>query len=112
MPLFQRPTAIRRKTLRMILGASKDAYPNEFGAILRAEDGVITELLLIPGTIGGNRHAVFRLYNKPTDFSVVGTVHRHPSGAVHPSVEAIPLFSKFGRGPLIARNTSQRERRA
>jgi len=96
MPLFQRPTAIRRKTLRMILGASKDAYPNEFGAILRAEGGVITELLLIPGTIGGNRHAIFRLYNMPPDFSVVGTVHSHPSGAFHPSDEDLHMFSKFG----------------
>lgn len=96
MPLFHRPTAIRRKTLRMILGASKDAYPNEFGAILRAEAGVITELLLIPGTIGGNRHAIFRLYNMPPDFSVVGTVHSHPSGAFHPSDEDLHMFSKFG----------------
>jgi len=29
---------IRRKTLRMILEASKDTYPKEFAAILRAEE--------------------------------------------------------------------------
>jgi len=96
MPLFQRPTAIRRKTLRMILAASKDAYPNEFGAFLRAESGVITELLLIPGTIGGKRHALFQFHNAPPDFSVVGTVHSHPSGVFHPSDEDLHLFSKFG----------------
>ena len=96
MPLFQRPTAIRRKTLRMILGASKDAYPNEFGAFLRAEQGVITELLLIPGTIGGKRHALFQFHHAPPDFSVVGTVHSHPSGVFHPSDEDLRLFSKFG----------------
>lgn len=102
MPLFQRPTGIRRKTLRMILSASKDSYPYEFGAILRAEGGVITELLLIPGTIGGKRHAIFQLYNMPPDFSVVGTVHSHPSGAFHPSDEDLHLFSKFGGVHIIA----------
>src|SRR2546425_1002939 len=108
MPLFQRPTAIRRKTLRMILGASKDAYPNEFGAILRAEKGVITELLLIPGTIGGDRHAIFRLYNKPTDFRVVGTVHSHPSGVFHPSGQDPHPFSQVagGNSPTPSRPTS------
>ncbi|HLA47563.1 MAG: Mov34/MPN/PAD-1 family protein [Candidatus Thermoplasmatota archaeon] len=96
MALFQRPTAIRRKTLRMIREASKDAYPNEFGAILRAESGVITELLLVPGTIGGKRHAIFQLHMLPPDFSVVGTVHSHPSGVFEPSDEDLHLFSKFG----------------
>src|SRR6059036_1416287 len=77
MPMFQRPTAIRRKTLRMILGASRDAYPNEFGAILRAEHGVITELMLIPGTIGGKRHAIFQLHQIPPDFTAVRTGHTY-----------------------------------
>ncbi|OGS50691.1 MAG: hypothetical protein A3K65_09080 [Euryarchaeota archaeon RBG_16_68_12] len=94
--MFQRPHAIRRKTLRMILAASKDAYPNEFGAVLRAERGVITELLLIPGTIGGKRHAIFQFHNAPFDMSVVGTVHSHPSGVFHPSDEDLHLFGKFG----------------
>ncbi len=94
--MFQRPHAIRRKTLRMVLAASKDAYPNEFGAFLRAERGVITELLLIPGTIGGKRHAIFQFHNAPFDMSVVGTVHSHPSGVFHPSDEDLHLFGKFG----------------
>ncbi len=94
--MFQRPRAIRRKTLRMILAASKDAFPNEFGAFLRAEQGVITELLLIPGTVGGNRHAIFQFHNAPFDTSVVGTVHSHPSGVYMPSDEDVHLFGKFG----------------
>ena len=92
---------IARKTLRMILEASKDMYPREFGAILRAEEGVITELLLIPGTVSGNRHAIFQLHMMPPDFSVVGTVHSHPSGDTRPSDEDLHLFSKFGGIHLI-----------
>src|SRR5437867_11859205 len=96
MPLFQRPTAIRRKTLRMILAASKDAYPNEFGAFLRAESGVITELLLIPGTIGGKRHALFQFHNAPPHFRGVGSVPSHPMGVFHPSGDDLHRLSKFG----------------
>ena len=92
---------IARKTLRMILEASKDIYPREFGAILRAEEGVITELLLIPGTVSGNRHAIFQLHMMPPDFSVVGTVHSHPSGVYEPSDEDLALFSHFGGVHII-----------
>ena len=93
--------AIRRKTLRMILEASKDTYPKEFAAILRAEEGVITELLLLPGTISGDVHAVFQLHMLPIDFSVVGTVHSHPSGSYQPSDADRNLFSHFGRVHII-----------
>lgn len=88
--------AISRKTLRMILEASRDIYPREFGAILRAEEGVITELLLLPGTVSGNRHAIFHTHMLPADFSVVGTVHSHPSGVFEPSEEDLHFFNSFG----------------
>lgn len=92
----KRVDAIARKTLRMILEASRDMYPREFGAILRAEEGTISELLLVPGTVSGNRHAIFQLHMLPADFTVVGTVHSHPSGVYEPSDEDRHLFSKFG----------------
>ena len=93
---MKRVDAIARKTLRMILEASRDMYPREFGAILRAEEGTITELLLVPGTISGKRHAIFQLHMLPADFAVVGTVHSHPSGVYEPSDEDRALFNKFG----------------
>jgi proteasome lid subunit RPN8/RPN11 len=98
----KRVEAISRRTLRMILEASRDMYPREFGAILRAEEGVITELLLVPGTVSGERHAIFQLHMLPADFSVVGTVHSHPSGDYRPSDEDLHLFSKFGGIHVIA----------
>lgn len=96
MPYETPVYAIRRKVLRMILEASRDTYPREFGAILRAEQGVITEILLVPGTVSGNRHAIFQLHMLPPDFTVVGTVHSHPSESSHPSNEDLALFRKFG----------------
>ena len=91
----QRPQAITRKCLRMILEASRDIYPREFGAILTAEEGVITELVLLPGTVSGNRHAIFQTYMLPAGLGVVGSVHSLPSGVYRPSDEDLHLFSNF-----------------
>jgi len=88
--------SIRKRTLKMILEASNSSYPNEFGAILRAKKGVIHELILLPGTVSGERSALFKLYMLPVDFTVVGTAHSHPSGAIHPSGADLELFQKFG----------------
>lgn len=94
--------SIRRRTLKMILEAGKSSFPNEFGAILRAEKGVITELMLIPGTESGGHSAIFRLHMLPVDFSAVGTVHTHPSGVCLPSGVDLQLFAKFGWVHIIA----------
>ncbi|MGQ9586992.1 MAG: Mov34/MPN/PAD-1 family protein [Thermoplasmata archaeon] len=88
--------SIKKRTLKMILEASKSSYPEEFGAILRARKGVIHELILLPGTIAGERSALFRLHNLPIDFTVVGTVHSHPSGSCRPSGADLDLFRRFG----------------
>jgi len=97
MPLKRkRARAIKRETIEMILEASRDIHPNEFGAILRAEEGVITEIMLLPGTLSGSRSAIFQLHMLPIDFTVVGTVHSHPSGSISPSEADIALFQKFG----------------
>ncbi|MGB6501497.1 MAG: Mov34/MPN/PAD-1 family protein [Thermoplasmata archaeon] len=96
------PTAISRRTLDSVLASGASAYPNEFGGVLRAEPpGVIGELLLIPGTTAGRRHANFRLYMLPADLTIVGTVHSHPSGALHPSEADLRLFRGWGLRHLI-----------
>lgn len=93
--MAKRPQGITRKCLRMILEASRDMYPNEFGAFLRAEEGVIDELVMIPGTVMGRRHAIFQTWMLPPNMHVVGTVHSHPSGVYRPSDEDRHLFSNF-----------------
>ncbi len=96
------PTSITRRVLSSALASARSAYPNEFGGVLRADPpGVIGELLLLPGTTAGRRHANFRLYMLPADLSIVGTVHSHPSGALHPSEADQQLFRGWGRRHLI-----------
>jgi len=96
------PTAITRRALDSALASGSSAFPNEFGGVLRADPpGLISELLLVPGTTAGHRHANFLLYMLPADLSVVGTVHSHPSGALHPSEADLQLFRNWGRRHLI-----------
>jgi len=98
------PWKISRKCLEMILESSKSNYPQEFGALLRVDrvhKDTIIEVVLLPGTISGNSHAIFRLHMLPVDFSVVGTVHSHPSSIARPSEADLDLFGHFGRIHLI-----------
>lgn len=101
-PVGSTPVAITRRCLDSALACALSAYPNEFGGLLRADPpGVISELLLLPGTTAGRRHANFQLYMMPIDLGVAGTVHSHPSGALHPSEADLRLFRHWGRRHLI-----------
>jgi proteasome lid subunit RPN8/RPN11 len=96
------PTAITRRALDTALASARSSYPNEFGGVLRADPpGVISELLLLPGTTAGRRHANFQLWMLHADVSVAGTVHSHPSGALRPSDADLRLFRSWGRRHLI-----------
>jgi proteasome lid subunit RPN8/RPN11 len=96
------PVAITRACLDTALACARSAYPNEFGGILRADPpGVISDVLLLPGTTAGRRHANFQLYMLHVDLGVAGTVHSHPSGAVHPSEADLTLFRHWGRRHVI-----------
>ena len=98
---------IRRKCLDLIFECAKSNFPNEFGGLLRVDDDakdVISELVILPGTISGDSHAIFKLHMMPIDFSIVGTVHSHPSPSANPSDADLQLFRKHGRVHIIAAN--------
>ena len=88
--------AITLKVLELMFAAAKDTHPNEFACVLRAQDGIITEILLVPGTESGGTSAILRLHMLPIDFSVVGSAHSHPTPNAIPSEADLHLFSKFG----------------
>ena len=69
---------IKRGTLELILESAKSTFPNEFGGLLRVDEDekhTIKEIVILPGTISGDSHAIFRLHMLPIDFSIVGVVH-------------------------------------
>jgi proteasome lid subunit RPN8/RPN11 len=94
-------SGIEREALEFILGVSRSRRPQEFAGVLRAKNGVITEVLWPPETISSGRSAVMKLHMLPIDPSACGTVHSHPSGSTSPSQEDLMLFAKYGRVHII-----------
>jgi proteasome lid subunit RPN8/RPN11 len=74
---------------------------------------VITDLMLIPGTSAGRRHANLTLWMLPSDMTAVGTAHSHPSGALFPSGADLQLFRNWGiRHIILGRPFGPRDWRA
>jgi proteasome lid subunit RPN8/RPN11 len=44
---------------------------------------------------------LFKLHMLPIDFSIIGTVHSHPSGIPIPSKADLELFDKYGKIHII-----------
>jgi proteasome lid subunit RPN8/RPN11 len=98
---------IKRSCLNLILECAKSSYPNEFGGLLRVDKDlkdVVSELVVLPGTISGDSHAIFKLHMLPIDLTIIGTVHSHPSFSPNPSDADIDLFRKHGKVHIIAAN--------
>ena len=103
--IIQPDWKITKKCLDLIIESAKSSYPKEFGALLRVDSKnrfTINELVLLPGTISGDSHAIFRLHMLPVDFSIVGTIHSHPSPVPYPSKADLELFRKHGKIHIIA----------
>lgn len=94
-------SGIEREALEFILNVSRSRSPHEFAGVLRAKNGVITEIMWPPETISSGRSAVMKLHMLPIDPSTCGTVHSHPSGSTSPSQEDLVLFAKYGRVHII-----------
>lgn len=94
-------THIKKDTLKMALEVAKDNHPKEFAAMMRAVDGVIIELIFLPGTIGSDRSTLIPMFMKPVDFSIVGSIHSHPSPTLIPSHTDLALFSRTGDVHII-----------
>ena len=92
---------IDRSLMEMINQAARDSLPNEFMAMLRAEEGVVQELLLIPGTLQGKDSALLMLHMLRIDYTVVGTIHSHPGYSNRPSSQDLEFFRRYGSIHII-----------
>lgn len=81
--------------------AAQSVYPDEFLSMIREEDGIISELILIPGTVYGDSHSFLNEWMAPVDFSLVGTVHSHPGYSNEPSEEDLQYFANQGGVHII-----------
>jgi proteasome lid subunit RPN8/RPN11 len=80
---------IEEDLLRAILEGARRLYPRELILLLRGKKKKdvlsISEVLVPPLATHGAHFAEVRLHMLPMDFSIVGTVHSHPSGNLTPS---------------------------
>ena len=89
--------------LEAVFESAKRLYPRETILMLRgkkSKDRIeIVDLVIPPFAAHGHGFANFPMYMLPMDFSLVGTVHSHPSGNINPS--SMDLNHFFGRILMI-----------
>ncbi len=80
---------IDKKLLQTVLEGARRLYPKEMVLLLRGKKKKnlvnISEVVVPPLATYGSRFANIPLHMLPIDFSIVGTVHSHPSGKLIPS---------------------------
>ncbi|MGB9740998.1 MAG: Mov34/MPN/PAD-1 family protein [Candidatus Bathyarchaeia archaeon] len=81
--------SISQTLMKAILESAKTLYPKETILLLRGEKSKdvikITDLIVPPLATYGQGFANIPTHMLPMDFSIIGTVHSHPSGNLMPS---------------------------
>jgi len=95
--------SISQELLQAIFEGARRLYPKETILLLRGEKKKnlirISELVVPPLATYGRGFANIPLHMFPMDFSIVGTVHSHPSGNLKPSTTDLNHF--FGNILMI-----------
>jgi proteasome lid subunit RPN8/RPN11 len=95
--------SIEREMLNYIFTNAKAVHPREMILLLRGKRSknqtTITDLIVPPLATHGKGFSGFQRYMLPVDFSLIGTVHSHPSGVAKPSLA--DLHHSFGRIIMI-----------
>ncbi len=81
--------SISQTLMEAILENAKLLYPKETILLLRGEKSKdtikITDLIVPPLATYGQGFAIIPTHMLPMDFSIIGTIHSHPSGNLTPS---------------------------
>jgi proteasome lid subunit RPN8/RPN11 len=95
--------SMNAELLNSIFEGAKRLYPKETILLLRGKKRKneirVSDLVVPPLAVYGYGFANLPFYRLPMDFSVVGTVHSHPSGNIKPS--SVDLNHFFGRVLMI-----------
>ena len=94
---------VSAELLDSIFEGAKRLYPKETLLLLRGKKSKneirVSDLVVPPLAVYGYGFANLPFHMLPMDFSVVGTVHSHPSGNINPS--NVDLNHFFGRILMI-----------
>jgi len=93
---------IKKNLFESILIAAKSNYPNEFLALLggKRNEKLLEELVVIPAVYGKD-FSFLQSNLIPVDFSILGSVHSHPSYSFKASSEDLISFPRMGEVHLI-----------
>ncbi|WP_373838861.1 Mov34/MPN/PAD-1 family protein [Methanospirillum sp.] len=94
-------SAIQKDTLELLLAMGRESHPREFAALLSAKSGIISDINLIPGSIGGKASAQVPFDMVPLGMNIIGSAHSHPNGIIRPSDADIRFFSVSGSRHII-----------
>lgn len=86
---------ISEKCLKFILEAARNFYPKEFVALLSEENGVLSEIYIIPNTVFGDTFSSIDLWMVPIGIKAIGSVHSHPGERSAPSQADLNFFEKY-----------------
>lgn len=105
---------IDEELLCAILEGARRLYPRETILLLRGKKAknviTVSDLVVPPLATYGQGFAGIRVHMLPMDFSIVGTVHSHPSGNLMPSPADLNHF--FGAVLMIVGSPFTDERNA
>ena len=76
--------------------SARSTYPDEFICMTREIDGIISEMVMLPGTVFGDEHSFINQWMEPIDYSIAGTAHSHPGYYNIPSDADKDFFSNMG----------------
>ena len=95
-----------------IINIAKEAYPNEFMALLDGKIGEnilrITGLVFLPIETS-QEGAVMQVFMQPLTTNSLGSVHSHPGPSASPSDADLEFFSKRGFFHMIIAEPYDRE---
>ena len=101
---------IPKEIIAMVQESARALHPRETIFLLRGKTTKntfnVTELIIPPAATYGRGFSAFPMHMLPFDFSLVGTVHSHPSGNLTPSPE--DLNRSFGKVIVIVAFPYQR----
>ena len=90
--------AIKKELIDGILALCKDQHPNEILGFLRVRNEIASEYILLPGAKTNQKSGVFFPGRIPSDPTLEGTIHSHPTGNPNPSqvdLETVFMSKRF-----------------
>lgn len=103
---------IDKEVIDEIINIAKEAYPNEFMALL--EGKIKNKILKVTGLVflpieTSQEGAVMQVFMQPLTIDSIGSVHSHPGPSASPSNADLEFFAKKGLFHMIIAEPFDRE---